>query len=43
MRQVRSDIRFKIEEMFNDAGIIVAFPQRDVHMDGQLRIIKDDD
>ena len=43
LRQVKSDLRFKIEELFNDAGIVIAFPQRDVHMDGELRIISDDD
>ncbi len=43
LRQVKSDIRFKIEELFNDSGIVIAFPQRDVHMDGELRIIKDKD
>jgi len=42
LRQVKSDIRFKLDEMFSEAGIVVAFPQRDVHMDGELRIIKDE-
>ncbi len=41
LRQVKSDIRFKIEGLFNEAGIVIAFPQRDVHMDGQLRLISD--
>jgi len=42
LRKVRSDIRFKIDELFNDAGIVIAFPQRDVHMDGELRLIQGD-
>jgi small-conductance mechanosensitive channel len=35
-RGVRSDIRFAIEEAFGENGIVVAFPQRDVHVDGTL-------
>lgn len=42
LRKVRSDIRFKISELLEEAGIVIAFPQRDVHMDGQLKIIRDD-
>lgn len=30
--QVMSDIRFMIEKAFADAGIVVAYPQRDVHL-----------
>ncbi len=30
---VQSDLRFMIAEAFADAGIIVAFPQRDLHLD----------
>jgi len=32
LRQIRSDIRFRIEELFKENGIVIAFPQRDVHM-----------
>ncbi len=32
MRLIRSDVRFLIEQKFKDAGIVVAFPQRDVHV-----------
>lgn len=32
-RQVQSDIRFRIDELFREAGITIAFPQRDVHLD----------
>jgi len=42
LRKLRSDIRFRIEELFNENNIVVAFPQRDVHMDGQLRLTRDD-
>ena len=31
-RRVESDIRFKINELLNEAGIVIAFPQRDVHL-----------
>ena len=31
MRQIRSDVRFRIDELFHEAGITIAFPQRDVH------------
>jgi small-conductance mechanosensitive channel len=33
LRQIRSAARFRIDEMFHEAGIVIAFPQRDVHMD----------
>jgi len=32
-RRVESDIRYKINELLNKAGIVIAFPQRDVHLD----------
>jgi small-conductance mechanosensitive channel len=40
LRAVRSDLRFKIEELFRENGITIAFPQRDVHLDtlGPLEI-----
>ncbi|NND81293.1 MAG: mechanosensitive ion channel [Gammaproteobacteria bacterium] len=33
LRALRSDIRFKIAELFSQHGIVIAFPQRDVHLD----------
>ena len=33
-RQIRSDVRFRIDELFRENGIVIAFPQRDVHLDG---------
>jgi small-conductance mechanosensitive channel len=46
-RIIESDIRFHIDELFRGAGIVVAFPQRDVHLDVQkplkFHIVKDED
>jgi small-conductance mechanosensitive channel len=33
LRQIRSNIRFKISELFAAENITIAFPQRDVHID----------
>jgi small-conductance mechanosensitive channel len=30
---IESDIRFRIDNLFREAGIVIAFPQRDVHLD----------
>lgn len=30
--KTESDIRFRIDELFNEAGIVIAYPQRDVHL-----------
>ncbi|UCH23291.1 MAG: mechanosensitive ion channel [Deltaproteobacteria bacterium] len=32
-RLIESSVRFRIDELFRDAGIVIAFPQRDVHLD----------
>ena len=32
LRRVRSDIRMAISQAFTDAGIVIAFPQRDLHL-----------
>ena len=32
-RRIRSDLRFRIDELFNEHGIVIAFPQRDLHFD----------
>jgi small-conductance mechanosensitive channel len=32
MRQIRSEIRFRITELFEQNGITIPFPQRDVHL-----------
>ena len=41
-RKSRSDLRFLICEAFEKAGIVVAFPQRDVHIDGELKLTSAD-
>jgi len=38
LRVVRSDLRFKIDELLAANNIVIAFPQQDVHMNGELRI-----
>jgi small-conductance mechanosensitive channel len=32
LRQIRSTVRFRIDELFRDNGIVIAFPQQDVHL-----------
>ena len=45
LREIRSAIRFRITELFNEHGIVIAFPQRDVHLDASealpIRIIRE--
>jgi small-conductance mechanosensitive channel len=40
---LESNIRFRIDELFREAGTVIAFPQRDVHLDTskplQLRVV----
>ena len=38
LRGTRSELRFKIAEIFEDNGIVIAFPQQDVHIDGSINI-----
>ena len=38
LRVIRSKLRFRIDALFKEHGIVIAFPQRDVHMDGTLRL-----
>lgn len=40
LRLVASNIRFDLDAEFNSAGIVVAFPQRDVHIDGEVKIVR---
>lgn len=44
-RQIRSDVRFRIDELFHDNSIVIAFPQRDVHLNGlgpvQVRLLEE--
>ena len=32
LRAVRSDVRFRVTGLFEEHGIVIAFPQRDVHL-----------
>ncbi|MCW8870181.1 MAG: mechanosensitive ion channel [Proteobacteria bacterium] len=32
LRLIRSDVRFLIEQVFREQGIVIAYPQRDVHV-----------
>ena len=35
LRDIRSEIRFRISDLFGQNGITIAFPQRDVHLDSE--------
>lgn len=37
-RMIESDIRARIDSLFREAGLVIAFPQRDVHIDSQRPI-----
>lgn len=39
LREIRSDIRFRIVELFDENDIVIAFPQSDVHLDGSLTLV----
>jgi small-conductance mechanosensitive channel len=45
-RRALSTVRFRIDELFREHGIVIAFPQRDVHLDSlqplQVRLLEDD-
>ncbi|NQT57075.1 MAG: hypothetical protein HQ551_12700 [Desulfobacteraceae bacterium] len=32
-RMIESDACFRIDEIFREAGVFIAFPQRDTHLD----------
>jgi small-conductance mechanosensitive channel len=38
LRGVRSALRFEIDEVFKEHGIVIAYPQRDIHVDGSLKL-----
>jgi small-conductance mechanosensitive channel len=44
-RRIESSVRFEIDDLFRDEGIVIAFPQRDVHLDTQrpleFRLLKE--
>lgn len=43
---IESSLRFRIDELFREADIVIAFPQRDIHLDTarplELRLMKGD-
>ena len=39
LRVIRSDIRFRISELFDTNEIVIAYPQQDVHIDGNIKLI----
>lgn len=41
LRMIRSDLRYRIDELFRENDVVISFPQRDVHVDGQVRILSD--
>ncbi|MBN7798087.1 mechanosensitive ion channel family protein [Parahaliea mediterranea] len=41
LRMIRSDLRFSIDALFREHGVVIAFPQRDLHIDGELRLLRD--
>ena len=42
LRAIRSDIRFRITELFDADGIVIAYPQQDVHLDGAISVLSQD-
>lgn len=38
LRLIRSDLRYRIDELFREHGVVIAFPQRDVHIDGLVTV-----
>jgi small-conductance mechanosensitive channel len=40
LRVICSDLRFKMEELFGENGIAIPFPQRDIHLDGELKLTR---
>ncbi len=44
LRQIRSNIRFRLDELFRENGIVIAFPQLDVHLNSvapiQMQVLK---
>ena len=41
---IESNVRFRIDDLFREAGIVIAFPQRDIHIDAarplELHLVK---
>ncbi|MGR5175342.1 mechanosensitive ion channel family protein [Vibrio parahaemolyticus] len=41
VRAVTSEIRFAIDEQFKQHGITIAYPQRDIHLDGSIKVVRE--
>lgn len=40
LRVIRSDIRYRLVELFAGEGIVIAYPQQDVHIDGSIALVE---
>ena len=40
MGMIKSDIRYRMEELFAREGIALAYRQQDVHLDGELKLVQ---
>ena len=40
LRVTRSNIRFRLDELFEEHNIVIAYPQRDVHLDGSITLLR---
>ena len=44
-KMIESDIRYRIDALFREAGVVIAFPQRDLHIDTlrpvEVRVLSD--
>jgi small-conductance mechanosensitive channel len=47
VRKVQSRVRFRIDDLFRKNHLVIAFPQRDVHIDSatplEVRIVSEDE
>lgn len=41
LRRIRSDLRYRIDTLFRENDVVISFPQRDVHLDGEVRVLRD--
>ncbi len=41
LRMIRSDLRFRIDALFREHDVTISFPQRDVHLDSELRVVRE--
>jgi len=42
LRMAKSNVRFRLDELLAENQIVIAYPQRDVHIDGSLKLLKSD-